>query len=162
MSPINLVSIAAAIYAIMGECAGSVALSCNSIVYCCCIWCIRFSDIIASMVNTSVLGVEMEVASYTRNNLPEPDEDSWMYNFELYLQAAKNHSWDTNALKVWFHGGSFLEYWRGCYPVVTAGPRACNLTDNARKRHLYDQIYWMIKGSWPLPPTGHPGYDGGA
>eukprot|EP01043_Picozoa_sp_COSAG02_P029666 COSAG02_NODE_1857_length_10645_cov_24.485302_8_plen_541_part_00 len=95
----------------------------------------------------------MEVASYTRNNLPEPDEDSWMYNFELYLQAAKNHSWDTSALKVWFHGGSFLEYWRGCYPVVTTGPRACNLTDNARKRYLYDQIYWMIKGSWPLPPT---------
>lgn len=107
------------------------------------------------MVNGSELGVEMEVASYTRNNLPEPDEDSWIYNFELYLRAAKNHTWDTGALKVWFHGGSFLEYWRGCYPVVTTGPRACNLTDTARRRHLYDQIYWMIKGSWPLPPTTH-------
>ena len=56
------------------------------------------------MVSASGCGVEMEVASYTRNNLPEPDEDSWVYNFELYLQAARNHS-DTNVLKVWFHGG---------------------------------------------------------
>ena len=33
-------------------------------------------DIVANMVSGSHLGVEMEVASYTRNALPEPDEDS--------------------------------------------------------------------------------------
>jgi hypothetical protein len=60
-------------------------------------------DIIADMVSSAGLGVEMEVASYTRNNLPEPDEDSWIYNFQLYCQAARNHSWKTDALKVWFH-----------------------------------------------------------
>ena len=109
-------------------------------------------DTIADMVSKSTMGVEMEVASYTRNNLPEPNENSWIYNFELYLQAAKNHSWDKTALKVWFHAGSFLEYWRGCYPVVTTGPRACNLTDTSRKRRLYDEIYWMLKGTWPNPP----------
>ena len=64
----------------------------------------RQFEIIADMVSASGCGVEMEVASYTRNNLPEPDEDSWVYNFELYLQAARNYS-DTNVLKVWFHGG---------------------------------------------------------
>eukprot|EP01045_Picozoa_sp_COSAG04_P037941 COSAG04_NODE_9933_length_819_cov_0.965278_1_plen_108_part_00 len=33
-------------------------------------------DIVANMVSANKLGVEMEVASYTRNALPEPDEDS--------------------------------------------------------------------------------------
>lgn len=106
--------------------------------------------IIADMVSSAGLGVEMEVASYTRNNLPEPDEDSWIYNFELYCQAAHNHSWETDALKVWFHAGSFLEYWRDCAPRPG---RDCNATDVARKRQLYDEIYWMIKGSWPQPPS---------
>ena len=107
-------------------------------------------DIIADMVSTSHMGVEMEVAAYTRNNLP-PDEESWMANFQLYLQAAKNHSWSTDALKVWYTGSSFLGYWRdtSCYPVAT--PR-CNITDSARRRRLYDEAYWMIQGSWPNPP----------
>ena len=45
--------------------------------------------------------------------------------------------------------GSFIEYYRDC------GRRPdyeCNATDVGRKRRLYDEIYWMIKGSWPEPP----------